>query len=240
MTDPSVPTIVLITHAEPDAPDSASDHLEAMGYALMWVCPARGQRLPSIGRNMTAAIVYGGDYAPTETRRFPFMAAEIDWVGQWLATGRPFLGLGLGAQVLGVQLGARLYSHPDGLSEIGYYPLDPTPEGLPVIPERMTVAQWHYLGFDLPDSATLLASSGYFETQAIRYAENAFGFQFHPELSPRQHEIWLERNIDMTTIPGAQDIFTQRQMADAYHGRMQAWFVDFLEKWVRGAVPGAV
>jgi GMP synthase (glutamine-hydrolysing) len=240
MTDPTRPTVVLVTHARPEAPDSASDHLEAMGYALHWVCPALGERLPPIGRNLAAALIYGGDYAPTETRRFPFMADEIDWVGEWLATGRPFLGLGLGAQVLAVQLGARLYSHADGLSEIGYYTIDPTPEGLAVIPRRMAVAQWHYLGFDLPDSTMRLAGSGYFPNQAIRYAENAFGFQFHPELSMRQHEIWLERNIDMTTIPGAQDIFTQRQMADAHHGRMQAWFIDFLEKWVTGKVPGAV
>lgn len=237
MTSETVRTILLVVHAPPRAPDTASKHLQSLGFNLHWVCPARGDRLPNIDQKFAAAILYGGKYAATETRRFPFMAAEADWVGDWLNTGRPFLGLGLGAQVLAAQLGARIYSHPDGLSEIGYYTLDPTPEGLPVFPERMTVAQWHYLGFDLPDATTLLATSGLFENQAFRFAENAFGFQFHPEISMEQHELWLEEETDMTTIPGAQDIFTQRQLADVYHAPMKTWFTNFLDLWIRGAVP---
>lgn len=238
MSAPTTGTVILITHERPRAPDSASDHLGAMGFDLHWVCPAHGDRLPRIEKRHVGAVVYGGRYAATETRRFPFMAQEREWVPQWLATGRPFLGLGLGAQILALELGAELYSHQDGLSEIGYYTLEPTPDGAVVFPGRMTVAQWHFLGFTLPDTATLLASSGLFENQAIRYGENAFGFQFHPEISMEQHELWLEEQIDMTTIPGAQDIFTQRQLADVYHPPMKDWFVDFLQKWIVGAIPG--
>ncbi len=238
MTNDPRPTVILITHHRHEAPDSASDHLDAMGYDLHWVCPALGERLPEIRHHHAAAIVFGGKYAATETRRYPFMAVEIDWVGHWLATGRPFLGLCSGAQVLAVQLGASLASHPDGLSEIGFYTLDATPEGRIIFPQRMMVAQWHYLGFDLPDATTLLATSGYFPNQAFRFAESAFGFQFHPELSFEQHELWLEQMIDMTTIPGAQDIQTQRQMADVYLPPMKDWFIGFLEKWVKGSVPG--
>ena len=153
-------TILIVTHGRPDAPDSASDHLAAIGYRLEWVCPALGQKLPIIQRHHVAAIVFPGPYAATETRRYPFMAQEIDWVDQWLATGRPFLGLGAGAQILAVALGAGLHPHPDGLSEIGFYTLDAEPEGVNIFPSRMTIPTWHYLGFDLPDSAALLASTG--------------------------------------------------------------------------------
>ena len=237
MSEAATQSIILITHERPKAPDSASDHLYAMGYHLEWVCPALGDRLPIIEKRHAAAIVYNGPYAATETRRYPFMAAEIDWVGQWLNTGRPFLGINAGAQVLAVQLGSALSPHPDGLSEIGYYTLDPTIEGHSVFPERMMVAQWHFLGFETPDAAIPLASSGLFQDQAFRFAENAFGFQFHPELSMEQHELWLETQIDMTTIPGAQDVMTQRHLADVYHPKMKDWFIGFLEKWVRGAIP---
>jgi len=230
-------SVVLITHERPRAHDSASDYLEALGYRLEWVCPALGDRLPLIEKRHVGTIVYGGQYSPTETRRFPFMADELAWVRQWLATGRPFLGLGLGAQILAVELGSSLYSHPDGLSEVGFYTIDATDAGRAMFPPRMHVPEWHFLGFDCPSSATLLATSGYFENQAIRYAENAFGFQFHPELSMNQHEIWLEEKIDMTTIPGAQDLHTQRSLADIYLPQVQDWFIGFLDKWIKGAVP---
>lgn len=237
MIDRKSRTVILVTHQSRPLPDTASQYLSGLGYTLEWVCPAAGQNLPEITPDHAGAIVYGGEYAATETRRFPFMADEIDWVGQWLATGRPFLGICSGAQVLAVQLGSGLSPHPDGLSEIGYYTIDPTPDGASVFPNRMTVAQWHYLGFEIPDTAIQLATSGIFPNQAFRYAENAFGFQFHPELSMEQHEAWLETQIDMTTIPGAQDVFTQRQLADVYNAPMKAWFEDFLDKWIRGAVP---
>ena len=237
MTSDSLGTVVLVTHHRPESYDTASDHLQALGYRLEWVCPALGQELPDIRPDHVGAIIYGGRYSATETRRYPFMAQELDWTGRWLATGRPFLGLCAGAQVMAVELGATLRPNPEGLSEIGYFTLDPTPKGASVFPSRMMVAQWHFLGFDLPSDTVRLATSSMFPNQAIRFAENAFGFQFHPEISMEQHELWLERQIDMTTIPGAQDVPTQRKLADVYHGPMKEWFIGFLEKWIQGAVP---
>lgn len=229
-------TILMIVHERPQAPDNASDFLSILGYDIVWSCPALGQNLPVSQQDYVAAIVYPGPYAATEMRRYPFLANEIEWVERWLMTGRPFLGLGAGAQILAVALGAQLYAHPDGLSEIGFYTLDVESEGHAVFPSRMTVPSWHFLGFTLPDSAVRLASTAYFPNQAIRYAENAFGFQFRPEMTQHQHERLLEGNVDMTTIPGAQDIVTQRQMADIYLPKTQDWFIDFLSKWIAGKV----
>lgn len=230
-------TILMITHGQPEAPDNASDFLGAIGYQLQWVCPAAGETLPTIRRHHVAAILFPGPYAATETRRYPFLVNEISWLQEWLGTGRPFLGLGAGAQILAVVLGSTLRPHPDGLSEIGFYTLNAEPEGHRIFPSRMTVPFWHFMGFDLPDAASLLASTGYFENQAFRYGDTAFGFQFRPEMSFQQHELLLERNIDMTTIPGAQDIMSQRQSAGIYLPKTQDWFVDFLQKWVVGKVP---
>jgi GMP synthase (glutamine-hydrolysing) len=38
---------------------------------------------------------------------------------------RPFLGICLGAQMLAKQLGARVALHPEGQTQIGYYPVRP-------------------------------------------------------------------------------------------------------------------
>src|SRR6202035_2355233 len=46
-----------------------------------------------------------------------------------LAENKPLLGLCLGAQMLARALGARVFGYDDKRSEIGYYPLEPTPSG---------------------------------------------------------------------------------------------------------------
>ena len=47
---------------------------------------------------------------------------------EWLEN-RPYLGICLGGQMLARLLGARVYFHPEGLVEIGYYPIYPTDLG---------------------------------------------------------------------------------------------------------------
>ena len=86
-----------------------------------------------------------------------------------LKEDKPFLGICLGAQMCARQLGGRVFRHPEGHAEIGYYPIRPTAAGLAVVdawPEY--VYQWHREGFDLPAGAELLAEGDMFEVQAIR------------------------------------------------------------------------
>ena len=76
-------------------------------------------------------------------------------------------------------LGGRVYRHPKGHAEIGYYPIHPTDVGRAVVdPWPEQVYQWHREGFDLPPGADLLAEGDLFEVQAIRYGPAAYAFQF--------------------------------------------------------------
>ena len=47
-----------------------------------------------------------------------------------LKEDKPFLGICLGAQMCARALGARVFPHPEGQAEIGYYPIRPTSAGL--------------------------------------------------------------------------------------------------------------
>ena len=65
--------------------------------------------------------------APTTTRISS--RREIDWIGVPLRDKKPYLGICLGAQMMARHLGGRVYPHPQGHAEVGYYPIRPTPAG---------------------------------------------------------------------------------------------------------------
>ena len=84
-----------------------------------------------------AAIIFGGPMSANDGD--DFIRREIDWIAVPLRENKPFLGICLGAQMLARHLGGRVFSHPDGHAEVGYYPIRPTESGLrSAIPGRNT------------------------------------------------------------------------------------------------------
>jgi GMP synthase (glutamine-hydrolysing) len=69
---------------------------------------------------------------------------------------------------------------------------DPVFSGLP---ERFRAFQWHYYTYDLPPGASELARSERC-TQAFRLGENAWGIQFHAEVTQAQVEDWLANEVE--------------------------------------------
>jgi GMP synthase-like glutamine amidotransferase len=74
-------------------------------------------------------------------------------------------------------------------------PVTLTPEGAadPIfagLPPSFPTLQWHGDTFDLPEGATLLASSPAFPNQAFRYGRAAYGIQFHMEVLPEMAREW--------------------------------------------------
>ncbi len=87
-----------------------------------------------------------------------------------LRENKPYLGLCLGAQMLAKHLGARVWEHPEGRAEIGYYPLVPTAAGEAV--ERT-------MGHALAEPRLSLASGGVRLSVGRRYAGDGRRFS-HP------------------------------------------------------------
>ena len=78
---------------------------------------------------MPAAVVFGGPQSANDDDR-PGVRAELDWLERAaLQSGRPLLGICLGAQMIARVLGARVGRHPESLVEIGYHPIYPTAAG---------------------------------------------------------------------------------------------------------------
>lgn len=228
--------VLLIDHPFSKREDRAQAYLAARGHALTWCCPGRGDVLPETAEH-DAVIVYGGpemistDLDQPETA---YLRREADFIERWLAGGRPFLGICLGAQLMATALGSKVGPREDGRCQIGFVEIEPTPAANGFLPGRMGVYHWHQEGFDLPEGAVHLATGPDFPQQAMRYGRAAYGIQFHPEVAPVVFQRWLDEVPDWNQRLGADP--REKQVADAerFDKPMDDWFKAFLERWIEG------
>jgi GMP synthase (glutamine-hydrolysing) len=214
--------------------------LQAKSYQVEWCCPVQGASLPADDAPYAGAVVLGGVQSANDAESQPYLRQEIDWIGRRIAAGRPFLGICLGAQLMARALGARVAPHGEGVNEIGYYPVYPTAEASGLIPTGLHVYHWHKEGFDVPPGTTLLARGDAFPNQAYRYGSNAYGLQFHPEVTANVASTWVKSAPDHLTRPGAQPGEQQMSMAARFDQPLHAWFDRFLDRWLGRQAPMAL
>ena len=201
------------------------------GTALDIRRPRFGDALPETLDEHAGAVIFGGPMSANDGD--DYIRREIDWIEVPLREQRPFLGICLGAQMLARQLGARVAPHPQGRTEIGYYPIRPTAAGhalCPDWPER--VYHWHREGFELPHGAELLAEGDDFPVQAFQ-AGHAFGFQFHPDVTYAMMHCWTTRGYERHGLRRAR-VQRHQHFADrAVHDVAErAWLKHFIDGWL--------
>ncbi len=139
-------------------------------------------------------VVLGGPMNVEDREHRGHLLTELRVIEQALRQDKPVLGICLGAQLLAHVLGAPVRRHQPG--EIGWYDLEVTRAGRDdAVVGRLggpsPVFQWHRYTFDLPHGACQLARTATCEQQAFRYADNAYGFQFHLEADTALIGRWL-------------------------------------------------
>jgi GMP synthase-like glutamine amidotransferase len=144
-------------------------------------------------RQFDAIVAMGGPMSVNDEAAFPWLTAEKRLIREAVHAGTPFWGTCLGVQLLAASLGARVYPGPK--PEVGLLPVTLTDEAMrdPVfhgLPRQLLALQWHGDTFDLPDGAVLLASSPAYPAQAFRWGTNAYGVQFHLEVSVQMATEW--------------------------------------------------
>lgn len=139
-------------------------------------------------------VVLGGPIGVYESNEYPFLNDELEVIRDRLASKKPMLGICLGAQLIAAAAGVRVY--PSGVKEIGWAPIKLTDDGESsclrhLRPSLLTVLHWHGDTFDLPDGATLLASTELVKNQAFSLGNHVLALQFHVEADPAAIESWL-------------------------------------------------
>ncbi|WP_394043092.1 glutamine amidotransferase [Roseixanthobacter liquoris] len=235
MPAPEAGRMLVILHQAHSRPGRIGERLEQRGYTLDIRRPALGEALPAHLDAHAGVVVFGGPMSVNDP--LPWMRDEIDFVGKVMTADTPLLGICLGAQIMAVQLGAKVSHHAEGMSEIGYYPLVPTDLGRDLLPWPSHVYHWHSEGFDLPRGSELLAQGETFPNQAFRHGHNAFGLQFHPEVTQDMMCRWATRGAHHLTKPGAQPGEAHLAGWSRYDPAVCRWLDCFLDSWLGLTMP---
>lgn len=230
MSKKQKPKILAVMHQEGSTPGRVGMILQDMGYQIVGCRPALGDQLPETLEDYAAAVVFGGPMSANDNEEF--IKREIDWMSVPLKEDKPLFGICLGAQMLSKHLGGEVTPHKDSYAEIGYYPIKATQAGKDIMQWPEHVYQWHREGFSLPSDATLLAMGEEYPNQAYKYGNNAYGVQFHSEVTHYMMNKWTTKAAHRFVLPGAQNREQQFEARPRHDPQVKQWLENFLNLWV--------
>jgi GMP synthase (glutamine-hydrolysing) len=191
--------VLAVIHGDKVRAGVFEDVVARRGHRLEEWSLAWGTPLPRPLDSYGAVLVFGGAMHADQVGHHPWLREENFFLQRLLDLQTPVLGICLGAQLIAKAANASV--HPASEFEIGWYPVELTAAAAddPLVgrlPQRFDAFQWHYYTHGLPAGAVELAQSGVC-TQAFRLGENAWGVQFHPEVTLAQVQSWVDEKEEV-------------------------------------------
>jgi len=158
-------------------------------------------------------IIMGGPMGVYDEDRFPWLKNEKRFISDVIEAGKVLLGVCLGAQLIASVLGAKVYKNR--FREIGWFPITRSETAAEtilgkVLPETLEVFHWHGDTFDIPQGATLLASSEACHNQGFVIENRIVGFQFHLETTMEAAKKLINECSD--ELDGSRYVQSKEQM----------------------------
>ena len=191
--------ILIIEHIKVEGPGTIESYFKERGSPLKTIALHKGDRFPRDISDVRAVIAMGGPMNVYEEDRFPFLKDENVFIKKILKQEIPFLGVCLGSQLLARACGARVIKSP--VKEIGWFKVDLSEEGkkdalFENVESALNVYHWHEDMWELSKDASLLATGSGCPNQAFKVGSNAYGLQFHIEITGEIIKDWCEAYFD--------------------------------------------
>ena len=186
--------ILIIKHIDIEGAGTLDDFFGNSGRNVRVVNVSAGVRLPDTLAGVEALVCLGGPMNVYEEEKYPFLIRENAILREAVAGRIPVLGICLGAQLLAKACGAKVTKAD--VKETGWSKVQLTVKGkddrlFNGLPGELSVFEWHEDTFAVPDGGILLAEGSSCRNQAFRIGDNAYGIQFHIEVTSEMIETWL-------------------------------------------------
>jgi len=158
--------------------------LQNAGYKISSTKFHESAKLPSPDE-IDLLVLMGGPMSANDEEVFPWLSLEKEFLRGVIGSGKPVLGVCLGAQLIASAMGGDIFPNP--VKEIGWFPVRSVaakPNTTFVFPESTEVFHWHGETLSLPPGAIRIAESSGCRNQAFQIGKSVIGLQFHLETTP--------------------------------------------------------
>ncbi len=229
---------LIIKHVDIEGPGLVESFLNQKRIPYQVLCLDSDARLPKL-EGFTHVVILGGPMNVYEEDHYPFLREEDLFIKEAIQRGKFVLGICLGAQLIAKALGAKVFKA--SLKEIGWYDILLTMIGskdplFSNLPKTFPVFQWHGDTFEIPKGGKLIATSTSVPHQAFRYGDNAYGLQFHLEVTEKMIKEWMEtyeeENKDAQASPFSKaEILTETEIKiETYTRRGISFLTNFFRQ----------
>ncbi len=191
--------ILVIQNNEAEGLGSFESELKQAGVEFDLIKAYEAQSLPAgvmldeVGYR--GIMILGGPMSALDDHGHPFLLEEVRLIHDALERKLPLLNVCLGAQLL-----ARACHMPlkiGGQKEVGWHEVQLNTwftQRNPLffqVPEKFMTFHWHSDTFEIPAEGYRLAGSKLYPNQAFCFGGNAYGIQFHPEITEELIHAWI-------------------------------------------------
>ncbi|MDH5784920.1 MAG: type 1 glutamine amidotransferase [Chromatiales bacterium] len=218
--------IHILQHVPFEGPGSIEGWAEDHGHSITTTRFYAQEQFPPLDR-FELLVVLGGPMSIHDEYRYHWLKGEKWFVKQVIESGKPVLGICLGAQLIAEVLGGEV--HQGEQKEIGWFPIT-LDEGFlshllgQQMPPQGTVFHWHGETFTLPQGAQRIAYSEACVNQGFIYNDRVIALQYHLETTPFSAESIIEycsdELVEAPYIQSANEILQNREHYGAINQQM--------------------